>query len=412
MPIVSGQKFVANYDETKIPTYTLPPVLQTEDGSAITDAKQWPNRRAEILDLFASQVYGRSPEPCVVESRPVGKDIDVFGGTAVRRQVEVFIADPDRKHPVRVLIFAPKSDKPVPAFLTLNFQGNHTVDPSPGITIAKSWVRNRNNETTKGNQATAEGRGVAANRWPAKMITDRGYALITLYYGDLDPDYDDGFQNGIHARFPDFNSKCPEGQRWGSIAGWAYGLSRVMDFIETDQQIDAKRVAVFGHSRLGKTSLWAGANDSRFKVVISNNSGCGGAALCRRAIGETVGRINTSFPHWFCDNFTKYNLKEDTLPVDQHQLIAAIAPRAVYVASAAGDKWADPKGEFLSAKHADPVYRLLGTDGMGGDAAPQEMPAVDQPINSGVIGYHIRQGKHDVTDFDWQQYLDFADRNL
>ncbi len=311
---------------------------------------------------------------------------------------------------MRLLVYTPKTSEKVPAFLGLNFQGNHTVDPDPSISLNQNWMRDR--EGTKDNRATEASRGVAASRWPIEMIIDRGYGLVTIYYGDIDPDFDDGFENGIHGQFKSETDSIPAGEKWGSIAAWAYGLSSALDFLQQDSLIDGSRVAVIGHSRLGKTSLWAGATDPRFKLVISNDSGCGGAALSRRAIGETIGRINTSFPHWFCDNYLQYNKNEDACPVDQHELIALIAPRAVYVASATEDQWADPKGEFLSCVHADPVYRLLGTDGMGGSEPPTEMVAADTPIKSGTIGYHLRTGGHDVTSYDWAQYLDFADRHV
>jgi hypothetical protein len=411
----SAISFEPNYDESKIPAYTLPNPLISENGSAVESAEQWNQiRRPEILGLFEKHVYGVAPEPCEIRSETVSSKT-VFDGLGTRTEVDVYFGKSKDAKSMRLLIYVPANHSGnAPAFMGLNFGGNQTVDPDPTIAMTTRWVRDKNDGTTDNHKATEKSRGAGAKRWAIQEILKRGYALVTIYYGDIDPDFDDGFKNGIHGVLGDRVKEVAPESRWGSIAAWTYGLSRALDYIESDESlgIDAKKVAVIGHSRLGKTSLWAGASDPRFAMVISNNSGCGGAALSRRAIGETVGRINTSFPHWFCDKYTEYNENEGSCPVDQHQLIALIAPRPVYVASATEDKWADPKGEFLAAAAADPVYRLLGTNGMGDEDAPAKMPPAQQPLKTGTIGYHLRTGKHDVTDYDWQQYLDFADRHL
>ncbi|MFZ2148566.1 MAG: hypothetical protein WAV28_15230 [Sedimentisphaerales bacterium] len=400
-----------NYSEQKVPKYTLPDPLVLSDGTKVADAGTWRNkRRPEILELFRTHVYGRVPiaRPKDMTFKVFDLERNALAGLATRKQVTVNFAGKKDGPQMDILIYLPNEvKKPVPTFVVLNFGGNHTIHPDPAIKLSESWMRSGSKGVVK-NRATEESRGRDRSSFPVEKILGRGYGLATIYYGDIDPDFHDGFKNGVHPVF----DKLIEGERpadaWGSIGAWAWGLSRSMDYFETDNDIDNKRVAVLGHSRLGKTALWAGAQDERFAFVISNNSGCGGAALSRRRFGETVERINKSFPHWFCENFKKYNGKEDDLPVDQHMLIALIAPRPVYVTSADKDLWADPRGEFLACKNAAPVYRLLGVGGLG----VRQMPGLDQPVQKGAIGYHVRSGGHNLTQYDWQQFMDFADMHF
>lgn len=397
-----AQQFEPNYDEAKVPAYTLPDPLIFNDGSSVSSKKDWGKRRKEIYRFFEKEIYGVVPKwEGRIESTIISRKDDALDGLAKRKEVRLELINGNHRVEVMILIYLPHNSPNAPLFLSCNFDGNHTTTMEIDVMVPNSWVRNNSGIGTSDNRANVNGRGKALSRWPMKEIVSRGFGVATVYYGDIDPDFDNGFKNGVHQLF----NAPRDSTAWGSIAAWAWGLSRVMDYLETDKEVDAKKVIVMGHSRLGKASLWAAASDQRFAIAISNDSGCMGAAISRRKFGETAARINEVFPHWFCDNFKKYNLKEELLPVDQHELIALIAPRPVYVASAAEDLWADPKGEFLSCVYASPVYKFLGKKGFSAN----EMPALSNPV-LGDISYHIRPGKHDVTLFDWQCYMDFAER--
>ena len=409
----------ANYDETKIPPFTLTDPLKTTDGRTVDTPELWNNvRKPELLKLFDEQMFGKLPAtPITMALRPTpnaeGRDTTnqvVFNGKGERWQRTLYLnkqeSPLETAIAINVLIYTPSPENPrvtgkTPLFLGLNFQGNHTVNADPGIVLGTIW------RDGKPVQATEEERGNQSSRWQIEKVLDRGYATATAYYQEIEPDFNGGNKQGIRQLF----EQKGETHEGNAIATWAWALSLIRASIEIEADvlnIDPDKIIVHGHSRLGKTSLWAGATDPKFAMVISNNSGCGGAALSRREFGETVHRINTSFPHWFNGNFKKYNLNVNSLPFDQHELIALMAPRPVYIASAEEDQWADPKGEFLSGLYADPVYRLLGTDGIAG---VKEMPGVNQPVG-GKIGYHIRNGVHDVTEYDWELFLNFADKHL
>jgi len=395
-------------EEKEVPPYALPDLLVTARGMKVTTADEWLTlRRPEIFDLFSRQVYGRVPRGNVkTEFIPGPSEPAALCGKAVRKEIIVRSTNGSLENSMTLLLYLPADAKgPAPVFLGLNFEGNHTICSDPGIAVTHSWVPTNVQSCVPDHSATSLSRGAGAPNWPVERILERGYGLATIYYGDIDPDFDDGFKNGIHPLFYAKDQTKPAADEWGSIAAWAWGLSRAMDYLQTDPGVDSKKVIVLGHSRLGKTALWAGATDPRFAIVISNNSGCGGAALSKRIFGETVGIINERFPHWFCGNFKQYSRNEQALPIDQHMLLALIAPRPVYVASAEQDGWADPRGEYLSAYHAGSVYKLFGKSILNSES----MPPLNQPLIHQDIGYHIRAGSHALSRYDWEQYMNFAD---
>jgi hypothetical protein len=293
-----------------------------------------------------------------------------------------------------------------PVILGLNFWGNHTVCSDPDIQLSRRWVESGRNpfidlSCVVDHRATEGCRGIDAHRWPVEKILARGYGFATLYRGDIDPDVADGSVAGLRSAYPELQDR---GDNFSAIAAWAWSLSRALDYLESDPAVDAHHVAVFGWSRLGKAAVWAGANDTRFTAVISHESGAGGAKLFRRGVGEDIHRLNTIFPHWFCANFKAYNGMDRELPFDQHLILSSIAPRPLYIGSAAGDTLSDPEGEFASGVLASRVYKFLGVEGLSATT----MPKVGESI-AGRISYHIRPGIHDVFEYDWEKYLDFLD---
>lgn len=399
MPAFSQSAPGANMDEAKVKPYTLPDPLLMANGKRVTNTKQWNNiQKPYIYHLFEKNVYGRYPKtPVAIHYTIRESDQHALDGAATRKQVRIFLKPGDTSVFVDVLMYLSNHAKgPTPVFLGYNFRGNATVQPDQAIFLSDRLAFPKftgpNNDASRGSDTSS---------WPVKDIIGAGFGLVTAYNGDIELDKPDGWKTGVRTTMKDV-LKIQPGE-WGAIGAWSWGLSRIMDYLEKDKDINAKEVAVIGHSRLGKTALWAGASDTRFGIVISNESGEGGAALSKRWFGETVKLINDHFPHWFVDAYKKYNDKTDLLPVDQHELLSLIAPRPLYVASAADDLWADPKGQFLSAVHAGPVYELFGKKGLETDMEPP----VFHPVGN-TIQYHVREGKHGITLYDWQQYIRFA----
>jgi hypothetical protein len=396
--------------EAAIPPYELPELLASTDGTRIDDPQQWATRRRqEILELFSTYVYGRTPERCAaVEGKIVRRLEGALDGVATMKEVRVPVTDDPSGPAMTLLLLLPslqtRTASRSPLFLGLNFFGNHTVHSGSEIQLTRSWVPN--DRHTRG-LPPERLRGLQASSWPIESILARGYGVATAYYGDLVPDRPDGLSLGIHHWYEVNRPAGTSTYSWGAIAGWAWGLSRAMDYLTQDDEVAGNQVVVVGHSRLGKAALWAGAQDERFAMVISNESGCGGAALSRRRFRETLSILNRIRPHWFCDKLKDYDDNEAALPVDQHMLLSLVAPRPLYVASAQLDLGADPFGEFLATRHASRVYRFLGTSGL----PTTEMPRPNTSV-MGQVGYHIRKGAHGIGLFDWMQFMAFADKHF
>lgn len=370
----------SNFDEGRVAPYTLPDLL-VRNGATVRSREEWRLRRADILELFRDNVYGRSPgRPDQVRFELLQENPRAMNGAATIKRVAVISRHKGREHRFELTLALPNAPRdPVGVFLLLNNRALSDTDPT---------------------------RETQSPFWPAERVIARGFGIAALQDVDLAPDDTYHFREGAIRLFEAITSGPRSRNAWAAIAAWAWGASRAMDYFETDPRVNSRRVAVVGHSRGGKAALWAAAEDERFALVVSNESGEGGAALSRRQYGETVAQITKSFPHWFAVNYAGFAGSVKALPIDQHMLLSLIAPRGLYVASADEDLWADPRGEFLSLVHASPVYALWGEPSIAADG----MPPLNRPLAVGSRGYHVRAGVHDLTLYDWERFIDFAVR--
>jgi len=390
----------ANYDEARVGSYTLPELLVCQDGTVVTNAEQWvARRRPEILEAYRGQIFGRSPGPGTNVIFNVWETAtNALGGTAVRKQVELNLSGTGNGPLVHLLLYTPAGKAPAPVFLALSFDGNYTATEDPAVAIFPVW----NHRLGRPEMPQNPRRGQSASQWNIAGTLARGYGVALLDYQEIEPDLPGGRAYGVHRNFPP-----PAADGWGAISAWAWGASRVLDYLVTDPQVDARRVILFGHSRLGKTALWAGAQDDRFAAVIANCSGEMGAALSRRDYGETVDDVVRHFPHWMAGNFPQYAGHWTNLPVDAHCLLALIAPRPLYLNTGSEDRWGDPRGEFLAARAATPVYELFGRTGI----RETDFPPLDQVLRHD-LSFSCHTGKHAVLPLDWAHFWDFADAHL
>jgi hypothetical protein len=402
-----AQQDHTNYDEDKIPAYTLPPLLTLQDGTPVRTAKQWTEkRRPEILALYEDNVHGHTPaQPLDFSHAVVEEDAHALGGTAHRKQIEIRSSKPGAPV-IHVLLYTPASAKgPVPVFLAVHFNGNWAITDDPGVRLYEMWDR----KTQKRALPAADVKRGTSKEWDMPLVLSRGYGVAAIHYGDIEPDFEAGagLPFGVRGLYLEPGQKTRGPNDWGAIGAWAWGMSRALDYLRTDKNVDGSRVVAVGQSRLGKTVLWAGAQDQRFAMVIASCSGEGGAALSRRDYGENLDNMTSRYLYQFADTFKRFNKHWNDLPVDAHMLISLIAPRPLLLNTGSEDRWSDPRGEFLAAQAASPVYKLFGKKGVAGE----KQPPLDTPLLRD-LAFHEHTGRHAILATDWKVFLDFADRYL
>ncbi len=386
----------------------LPDPLVMFDGTPVTSVDQWrKERRPELISLFENYMYGYSPPAPENFSYTVDyTDNTKYGGKATLKLATLRFGPPGTPEVSMMIVLPNKGRKPSPVFLGLNFPGNHTTAGFPEIPLTKAWVNDRWTEG-ENNMAHDDQRGIREWRWPYEILIDRGYAVATIYAGEISPDYNGGFTEGVHRGYFSEGQVKPGPNEWAVVAAWAWGLQRGVDYIMDDDDLDNNGIIVIGHSRLGKAAMVAGAFDERIDIIIPSQAGCGGTSPNRFNVGESVERINSSFPHWFNDNFKLFGNQVEKLPFDQHSLISLAAPRPVLLTNATGDEWADPEGQFNMLVAATPVYELHDSEGINTTVFPGENKLIDSKL-----GYFIRPGKHDMTETEWRVWMEFCDKHL
>ncbi|MBU6410094.1 MAG: acetylxylan esterase, partial [Verrucomicrobia bacterium] len=418
-------RFHPNYDESKVGTYTLPDPLLMSDGRRVANTNQWlALRRPEILSLYKEYIYGKSPPACKAVARVWDVDTHALGGHAIRKQINIELFSPISTNRVvlHVLLYTPADKERAPTFLCLSFDPNYRDVPDPLVAVYPTWNRKTDKLVPPPRKVV---RGKSHN-WPVNEIIADGYGIALVDYNDIEPDFADGsgWRYGVRALFLK-PGQAPNAvpDAWGAISAWAWGASRILDYLLTDTNVDPARVIMLGHSRLGKTALWEGAQDSRFPLVIASSSGEMGASLSRRNYGETVTSMSKAFPYQFCPNFLQWSNRIPSMPVDSHMLVSLIAPRPLYLNTGSLDQWSDPRGEFEAAIAAGPVYRLFGEETVVSNLPPGNAvlnssvlesfppPPLDVPVMHD-IGFQTHTGKHDILPQDWRRFLDFADMHF
>jgi hypothetical protein len=387
---------VSNYDESKVAPYKLPDPLVMANGKRVSSASAWKrDRRPELLRLYAENIYGKVPANApkitweVAETDPHARD----GAALMKRVIGHVGTKPDGPQ-IRVLVYTPaQATKKVPIILLLNFGGGPARAGAPPAAAG-------------GRGGAGRGNAAAGDPPNAAEILARGWGYATVGYADIQPDRADAWTEGVIGQTLAAGQTKPAADEWGTISAWAWGASRIADYLQSDKNVDGSHIALYGFSRLGKTVLWAAAQDERFTAVFSGCAGEMGSALARRDWGETVDDMAQNFAWQFSERFQQWPGRWSEMPVDAHELIALVAPRPLFVTGGTGDQWSDPKGEFLAQVAAGPVYRLLGAHDLGTTA----YPAPDMPVTSGDLGFNLHTGPHTATPAEWATFVEFLSR--